>query len=148
YEFTIFDSSYNKQYSYKYPKAGESNSIVEIHIYDVKNEKDVKAQYEQGDIYIPRIKWTQDDHSLGIIWMNRHQDDLKLLLTNAETGEGNLLYEEKNKYYVEVNDDWEFLKDSKHFLFTSEMNGYRHIYLYSMDGKSKVQVTKGNYEVT
>lgn len=148
YQFTIFDSLYNKQYSYKYPKAGEENSIVDIHIYNVSTGKEVKAQYEQGDIYIPRIKWTQDDNSLVVFWMNRHQDDLKLLLTNAQTGVNHVLYEEKNKYYVEINDDWWFLKDGKNFLFTSEMNGYRHIYLYSLDGKNKLQLTTGNFEVT
>jgi dipeptidyl-peptidase-4 len=148
YEFTVFDSSYNKQYSYKYPKAGEANSIVDIHIYNVSTRKDTKAQYEQGDIYIPRIKWTQDDNSLAIYWLNRHQDDLKLLLTNAQTGTNNLLYEEKNKYYVDINDNWWFLKDGQHFLFTSEMNGHNHVYLYSLDGKEKIQLTKGNYEVT
>lgn len=148
YEFTVFDSSYNKQYSYKYPKAGEANSIVDIHIYNVTTGKDTKAQYEQGDIYIPRIKWTQDDNSLAIYWLNRHQDDLKLLLTNAQTGTNNLLYEEKNKYYVDINDNWWFLKDGQHFLFTSEMNGHNHVYLYSLDGKEKIQLTKGNYEVT
>lgn len=148
YEFTQFDDTYNKQYSYKYPKAGEENSKVEIHIYDVANNKDVKAQYEQGDIYIPRIKWTQDDNSLVVFWMNRHQDDLKLLLTNAQTGASSLLYQEKNKYFVEINDDWWFLKDGKNFLFTSEMNGYRHLYLYSLDCKTKTQITKGNFEIT
>lgn len=148
YEFTVFDSSYNKQYSYKYPKAGEANSKVEIHIYDVVNGKDVKAQYEQGDIYIPRIKWTQDDNALVVYWLNRHQDDLKLLLTNSQSGASNLLYEEKNKYYVEIDDNWWYLKDGKHFLFTSEMSGFNHLYLYSLDGKEKKQVTKGNYEVT
>ncbi|MFI5187854.1 MAG: S9 family peptidase [Chitinophagales bacterium] len=148
YEFTVFDSSYNKQYSYKYPKAGEANSLVEIHIYNVTNEKDIKAQYDKGDIYIPRIKWSQDDNELIVYWLNRHQDDLKLLLTDAETGISHFLYEEKNKYYVDINDDWWFLKDGKNFLFTSEMNGYRHLYLYSLDGKNKIQVTKGNFEVT
>ena len=148
YEFTQFDNSYNKQYSYKYPKAGEENSKVEIHIYDIAHNKDAKAQYEQGDIYIPRIKWTQDDNSLCVFWMNRHQDDLKLLLTNAQTGSSNLLYEEKNKYYIDITDDWWFLKDGKSFMFTSEMNGFKHVYLYSLDGKTKTQVTKGNYEVT
>ena len=148
YQFTIFDSAYNKQYSYKYPKAGEANSIVEIHIYNVSNDKDVKAQYEPGDIYIPRIKWVQDDNSLVVFWMNRHQDDLKLLLTNAQTGVSNVLYEEKNKRFVEINDEWWFLKDGQHFLFTSEMDGYRHIYLYSLDGKNKMQLTTGNYEIT
>lgn len=148
YQFTQYDNTYNKQYTYKYPKAGEENSKVEIHIYDIANNKDVKAQYEQGDIYIPRIKWTRDDNSLVVYWMNRHQDNLKLLLTKAQTGASSVLYEEKNKYFVEINDDWWYLKDGKHFLFTSEMNGYRHLYLYSLDGKTKTQLTKGNYEIT
>ncbi len=148
YQFTQYDNSYNKQYTYKYPKAGEDNSKVEIHLYDISNNKDVKAQYEQGDIYIPRIKWTQDDNTLVVYWLNRHQDDLKLLATNARTGEAKSIYEEKNKYFVEINDDWWFLKDGKNFLFTSEMNGYKHLYLYSLDGTSKIQVTKGSYEVT
>jgi dipeptidyl-peptidase-4 len=148
YQFTQFDNSYNKQYTYKYPKAGEENSKVEIHVYDVASNKDVQAQYDKGDIYIPRIKWTQDDKTLVVYWMNRHQDDLKLLATNAQTGASNLLYEEKNKYFVEINDEWWFLKDGKNFLFSSEMNGFKHLYLYSLDGKSKTQVTKGNFEVT
>ena len=143
YEFTLFDSLYNKQYSYKYPKAGEENSKVEIHIYDIAHNKDAKAQYEQGDIYIPRIKWTQDDNGLCVFWMNRHQDDLKLLLTNAQTGSSNLLYEEKNKYYIDITDDWWFLKDDKNFMFISEMNGYNHIYLYSFDGKIGYSLGQG-----
>jgi dipeptidyl-peptidase 4 len=147
YSMTIYDNAYNEQYTYKYPKAGEQNSKVEIHIYDVASGKDTKAQFEQGDIYIPRIKWTQDNKELCVFWMNRHQDDLKLLLTDAKSGVSNPLYEEKNKYFVEINDDWWFLKDGKNFLFTSEMNGYRHLYLYSMDGKNKVQLSKGNYEI-
>ena len=148
YQFTQFNNTYNKQYTYKYPKAGEENSKVEIHIYDVAGKKDVKAQYEQGDMYIPRIKWTQDDNSLVIFWMNRHQDNLKLLLTTAQTGMANILYEEKNKYYIDINDDWQFMKDGKNYLFTSEMNGYNHIYMYSLDGKTKMQISNGNYEVT
>ncbi len=148
YQFTQYDNAYNKQYTYKYPKAGEENSKVEIHIYDVANNKDVKAQYEQGDIYIPRIIWTKDVNSLVIFWMNRLQNDLKLLATDAKTGTSNLLYQETNKYFVEITDDWWWLKDGKNFMFTSEMSGYRHLYLYSMDGKTKTQLTKGNFEVT
>ncbi len=148
YQFTQFDNSYNKQYTYKYPKAGEENSKVEIHIYNPATGQEVKAQYEEGDIYIPRIKWLTDDNTLVVYWMNRHQDDLKLLATNAASGQSKLLYEEKNKYFVEINDDWWFLKDGKNFLFTSEMDGYRHLYRYSLDGKTKLQLTKGNFEVT
>ncbi len=148
YQFTQFDNTYNKQYTYKYPKAGEENSVVDIHIYDIVNNKYVKADFEQGDIYIPRIKWTQDDNLLVVFWMNRHQDNLKLLLTNAKSGDSKPLYEEKNKYYIDINDDWQFTKDGKSYLFTSEMNGFNHIYLNSMDGKVKTQISKGNYEVT
>jgi dipeptidyl-peptidase 4 len=148
YQFTQFDNTYNKQYTYKYPKAGDGNSVVDIYIYNVAAGTKAKAKYEQGDIYIPRIKWTQDDNSLVVFWMNRHQNDLKLLLTNAKTGAAAPLYQEKNKYYVDINDDWQFLKDGKSYLLTSEMNGFNHIYLYSMDGKTKTQISKGNYEVT
>jgi dipeptidyl-peptidase-4 len=80
--------------------------------------------------------------------MNRHQDNLKLLQTSAQTGASNILYEEKNKYYIDINDDWQFTKDGKSYLFTSEMNGFNHIYMYSLDGKTKTQISKGNYEVT
>ncbi|MGZ8511747.1 MAG: beta-propeller domain-containing protein, partial [Chitinophagaceae bacterium] len=148
YNMTIYDNAYNKDYRYKYPKAGEANSKVEIHIYELATGKDVKAQYEQGDIYIPRIKWTRDDNNLIVFWMNRHQDDLKLLSTHPQTGASKSIYQEKNKYFVEINDDWWFLKDRKNLLFTSEMNGYRHLYMQSLDGKTIKQITNGNYEIT
>jgi dipeptidyl-peptidase 4 len=147
YEFTVFDNAYNKQYTYKYPKAGEQNSKVDVYIYNVLNGQDVKAKYLQGDIYIPRIKWTQQDDKLVIYWMNRHQDDLKLLMTDASTGDLQTMYEENNKYYVEINDNWWFLKDGRNFLFTSEMNGYNQLYLYSVDGKKRVTVSKMKYDV-
>ncbi|MEN9548469.1 MAG: hypothetical protein RIR12_1060 [Bacteroidota bacterium] len=148
YQFTSFDDKYNTQYTYKYPKAGDANSVVDIYVYNVATSAKVKAKYEQGDIYIPRIKWTQDDNQLVVYWMNRHQNELKLLLTNAKTGMATTLYQEKNKYYIDINDDWQFLKDGTGYLFTSEINGFNHIYFYSIDGKTKNQLSKGNYEVT
>jgi dipeptidyl-peptidase 4 len=148
YNMTMYDDKYNKDYRYKYPKAGEENSTVEIHIANITTGQDVKAQYETGDIYIPRIKWTKDNNKLVVFWMNRHQDNLKLLSVDAASGSSAVLYEEKNKYYVEVNDDWWFLKDGKSYLFTSEMDGFRHLYLFGLDGKTKIQLTKGKAEVT
>jgi dipeptidyl-peptidase 4 len=147
YNVTFYNDSYNTDYRYKYPKAGEANSKVEIHIYDLNNDKNVKAQYEQGDIYIPRIKWTQNDENLVVYWMNRHQDHLKLLLTDATSGIAKPLYEETNKYYIDITDDWWFLKDGKNFIFTSEMDGYNQIYFYSIDGKTKTKISKGNYDL-
>ncbi|MDB5208391.1 MAG: family peptidase [Flavisolibacter sp.] len=148
FNMTIFDNSHNKDYRYKYPKAGDSNSTVTIHIYDVAKSKTVPAKYEQGDIYIPRIKWTTTGNNLIVYWMNRLQNNLKLLLTNASTGNATTLYEEKNKYYVDINDDWNFLKNGKEFLYGSEMNGWYRLYLQTIDGKKKTEITKMNYDVT
>lgn len=147
YQFTVYDNAYNKQYTYKYPKAGEDNSKVSIHVYNVATKQHTRAQYEQGDIYIPRIKWTQQDDKLVVYWMNRHQNDLKLLLTDANTGASQAMYQEKNKYFVEINDNWWFLKDGKNFIFTSDMNGYTQLYNYSIDGKKKIQLSKLKYDV-
>jgi len=148
FNMTFYDNAHNSDYRYKYPKAGDDNSSVEIYVYDINTGSKVKAETETGDIYIPRIKWTQDNNTLIVFWMNRHQNHLKLLATDATTGKSRMVYEEKNKYFVEINDDWWFLQDGKHFLFTSEMNGYRHLYLYSFDGAVKTQVTQGNQEIT
>ncbi|HYO22947.1 MAG TPA: S9 family peptidase [Flavisolibacter sp.] len=148
FNMTIFDDSHNKDYRYKYPKAGDSNSVVTIHIYNVANGKTVPAKYEQGDIYIPRIKWTTTGNKLIVYWMNRLQNQLKLLMTDATSGNATTLYEEKNKYYVDINDDWWFLKDGKHFVFGSEMNGWYRLYLYSLDGKTKTEITKMKADVS
>ncbi|MDQ6609055.1 MAG: S9 family peptidase [Bacteroidota bacterium] len=147
FNLTFFDDSHDKDYRYKYPKAGDSNSIVTIHIYDVAKAKTVPAKYEHGDIYIPRIKWTTTGNRLIVFWMNRLQNDLKLLMTDANTGNATLLYEEKNKYYVDINDDWQFLKNGKEFFYGSEINGWYHLYIQSLDGKKKTEITKMNYDV-
>jgi dipeptidyl-peptidase 4 len=145
FSFTVFDSLYNKEYRYKYPKAGEANSKIEIHIYNVANGQNVKAQYDTGDIYIPRIAWTSGKDQLIVTWMNRLQNDLKLLLTNPATGTAQVLYEEKNKWYVTIDDDRKFLKNG--YVFASEMGGYNQLYYYSLDGKKKILLTKPKYDV-
>jgi dipeptidyl-peptidase 4 len=147
YNMTIYDDKYNKDYRYKYPKAGDSNSIVTIHIYNVNNGSTIPAKYEQGDIYIPRIKWTKADDKLVVFWLNRLQNNLKLLLTDANTGQASAMYEETNKYYVDINDDWYFLKDGKHFIFSSEMSGWNSVYVYSIDGKKKLKLHKTDYDL-
>ncbi|RYY56225.1 MAG: S9 family peptidase [Chitinophagaceae bacterium] len=148
YEFTQFDNLYNNTYSYKYPKAGEANSTVQVFIYNLAKSISVPAQYDQGDIYIPLIKWTANDGQLVVFHLNRHQDDLRLLLTDAATGTSSLLYEEKNKYYVDIKDDWLFTEDGKQLLFTSEKSGFMHIWIRGMDGKSETQISKGNFDVS
>jgi len=151
-EFTMtkFKGGLYPEYeTFKYPKVGEKNAAVSVHIYDLDNGQTTTVETgTETDIYIPRIKWTQDPNQLCVFRMNRHQNDLELLLANAKTGKTNLLLQEKNKYYVDVDDDLTFLKDGKCFIWTSEQDGFNHIYRYNMKGKLEKQLTKGEYDVS
>lgn len=149
YNFAVYDQLYPSDYRYKYPKPGEANSVVSIHIYDLESGKTVSARVgEESDQYIPRIKWTQDPSQLCIFRMNRHQNKLEYLLADAESGETKLLLARSSDTYIDINDDLHFLADGERFLFTSEKDGYNHIYLYGMDGSLIRQVTEGPWEVT
>ena len=142
---------YPENRQWKYPKAGEDNSIVSVHIYDVQTEKTIKAGIgSETDIYIPRIRWTKDANQLGIIRLNRLQNKLEVLYANVETGSAKVIYTDVNKYYIgdETYDNLTFSKDGKYFLITSEKDGFRHIYLYKTDGTLVKQLTKGNWDVT
>lgn len=140
---------YPTQHVFKYPKAGEPNSIVELYIYDLlKTEsKRVYLEKEYKDYYIPRIKWTNDAEVLSAQFLNRHQNELDLWLINANGYEESLALTEKDKAYLEVTDDLTFLDDNS-FIWTSEMDGYNHIYHYSSNGTLINKITKGNWDVT
>ena len=149
YQLTYYGELYPEQYKYKYPKAGEDNSLISIFIYDLPSKKTTLIDTgSETDIYIPRIKWTRDPRLLALYRMNRHQNNLELLLADVKTGETSKIYSEENKYYIEINDHWHFLADNTHFILTSEKDGYRHLYLYDLSGKLVRQLTSGNYEVT
>ncbi|MEO6348830.1 MAG: S9 family peptidase [Aquaticitalea sp.] len=140
---------YPEQETFKYPKAGEPNSLVSLHIYDIASKKvsDVKVTKDYNDFYIPRIKWTNDADVLSAQFLNRHQNQLDVWLIDANKMTSNLVLEETDKAYVDVTDNLTFLKDNS-FIWTSEKDGYNHIYHYSKDGKLIQQVTKGPWEVT
>jgi dipeptidyl-peptidase 4 len=139
---------YPSNETFKYPKAGEKNAEVSLHIYDVTNQKikDVNLG-NYNDFYIARLKWTNDANLLSAQVLNRHQDNLDLLFVDATTGTPKVVLNEKDKAYVDVTDNLTFLKDNS-FIWTSEKDGFNHIYLYDKTGKLKNQVTKGNWEVT
>lgn len=148
YQLTYYGDLYPEQYKYKYPKAGEDNSIVDVFFYDLKNKKTTRVDIgKETDIYIPRIKWTEDPKTLALYRMNRHQNKLELLLAESGSGKTRVIYTEENKYYIEINDHWHFLKGNTQFLLTSEKDGYRHIYLYEISGNLIRQITQGHWEV-
>ena len=114
FQMEEFEGLYPEWYSFKYPKAGEDNSIVEIYVYDLASGKTVKMDTgTETDIYLPRMKWTKDPNVLAIQRLNRHQNHLEILAANATTGASKVFYDETNDYYIDITDDWTFLEDGK-----------------------------------
>lgn len=150
FSMTMFDGLYPTEYKYKYPKPGEKNAIVSIHVYDLAASSiktvDIGTETDQ---YIPRIRWTQDANTLCVLRMNRHQNKVEYLLANASTGATKTLMTETDKYYVDIEkEQLTFLNNGKQFINVSEKDGYNHIYLYDLSGKQIAQITKGTWEVT
>lgn len=140
---------YQTQQVFKYPKAGEANSKVTLHLYDLVSNKlsEIKVDKAYEDFYIPRIKWTKDADILSAQYMNRHQNELDLWFINTKTMSSNMVLAEKDKAYIDVTFNLTFLKDNS-FIWTSEKDGFNHIYHYAKNGELINQVTKGNWEVT
>ena len=170
YNMQTWGSLYPDDYRYKYPKAGEDNSNVQLCVYSVEDDKNLylpALNAYRTDIseweYIPRFQWTGNPDVLAFMVMNRLQNHMEIVTVNvAEGNKAFVLYEEECGTYIEVPDTWEFIKvkgerlkvkggknkgETEMMLLTSERDGFRHVYLYNMDGKLAKQVTSGNYEV-
>ena len=149
FSMDLFTDLYPSQSQFKYPKAGETNSTVELFIYDLDSNKTIKANINsEEEFYIPRIKWTLDENVLSVQRMNRHQNQLDFILVDAKDGSSKTIFTENDAAYIDVTDNLTFLNDGKYFIWTSEKSGYNHIYLYNLKGKQVRQITKGNYDVT
>ncbi|MDB9809191.1 S9 family peptidase [Flavobacteriales bacterium] len=137
---------YPTQEVFKYPKAGEENSIVKVYFYNLEKNKNTYIYTEKDYEYIPRIKWTNNPKILALYGMNRHQNELDFVLANTEDGSNKILFTENDKYFIDINDNLTFLPQDN-FIWTSEKDGFNHIYLKGLDG-SEQQITNGNWEVT
>ena len=151
FNMQLWGPLYPADYKFKYPKAGEKNSDVSIHVYDLASGNTQKMDSgEESDIYLPRIYWTKDPNQLAFIRMNRLQNQLDLYHANASTGVSSLIISESSATYVDLdyNDDLQYLSDGDSFIRTSEQDGYKHIYLHDMNGTLIRQITTGDWEVT
>ncbi len=150
-EFTLnkyFGNEYPELYTYKYPKAGEDNSVVKIYVYHLNDNSHVEIDTgEEKDIYFPRIGWTKNENMLWFQRLNRHQNFLEIILADSHTGKSKTIYTETNKYYIDITDNLTFLNDKQHFIITSEKDGFNHLYLYNLNGNEICQITKGNYDI-
>ncbi|MCP9290344.1 S9 family peptidase [Gracilimonas sediminicola] len=146
---TNWGSLYPEEVEFKYPKAGEQNSIVSIHVYHLDSGETVTMDVgEETDQYIPRINWTRDNSRLAIRRMNRLQNKQDLLIANAETGSTRVILTEQSDTWLDVHDDLYFLSNGEQFITTSDKSGYNHVYLYNMQGRQLEQITSGNWDVT
>jgi len=143
---TYGNDLYPNQDVFKYPKAGEKNAEVSLYIYNLKTGN--STEIDLGDYeYIPRLKWSQKDNLLSVQTINRKQNVLKLHLVNTNDLSVQTVLTDADEAYVDVTDDLTFLEDNS-FIWTSEKDGWKHIYHYAENGKLLDQVTDGEWEVT
>ncbi|MFM2196349.1 MAG: hypothetical protein RL092_1949, partial [Bacteroidota bacterium] len=154
YGMDIYGSLYPERMTFKYPKAGEKNSDVSIHIYELTSNKSFLVEKTSNEFeYIPRIKWGQQKWQLLVQKMNRHQNHLVYELTAPIRVDGNdtwptaILMEEKSDTYIDVNDNIQFLSGENCMIYTSEKSGYAHLYQIDLATKVEKALTSGNWEI-
>ncbi|MGC6470175.1 MAG: S9 family peptidase [Flavobacteriales bacterium] len=138
---------YPQQYHFKYPKAGEKNSKVSIHIADIENNKITKLLTNKNYEYFPRMNWTKDNDMLYIIGMNRHQNSLDFILYNASSNSSRILFTESDKYYLDIHDNISFSDNNDYMIWSSEKSGFNHLYTINLSEGKWEQITNGNWEV-
>lgn len=150
YSMKIFGNNlYPFQYNFKYPKAGENNSIVDLKIYNLTSDKinSIDLIGESNDYYyIPRLKFSAFSNKLYIQSLNRLQNRLVLSAIDNSSGMIKAVFEEKSNTYVDIQEKILFLENDD-FLWVSDRSGFDHIYLVQNEGKNLKQITSGNWDV-
>ena len=149
YPIVDFASPSGKADMERYPVAGGTNPIVRVFVALLSGGEpramDIGAE---TDIYIPRVNWLRDSKRVAIQRLNRTQTQLDLLVADATNGKSRVILSEKDPYWINVSDALYFLKDGKRFVWSSERSGYRHLYVFDLEGRQLAQMTKGEWEVT
>jgi len=132
----------------RYPSTGTPNATIQLAVTSVA---DGATQWvdlgKDKDIYLPRVKWFQDSQHLSFQWQSRDQQQLKLQSFNTQTGKQHTLLTENSNTWLNLHHDLIFLKDGKHFIWASEKDGFKHLYLHKLDGSLVTQITKGAWVV-
>ena len=139
--------TYPSPYTFKYPKAGEDNSKLSLHVYSLADKKTQHIDFGAYE-YIPRMKWTTNDDQFVFLAMNRYQSELNYVMAScsADGVSTKVFYTDKSDTYVEVDNNLIFLNDGQSFLRTSGKSGYEHIYKVDFSGKEQ-QITTGDWDV-
>lgn len=151
WQLTTYGELYPERHEYKYPKAGEDNSVVTVQVYDVNSGKIMPVDVgTETDQYIPRIFFTPDPQVLAILRVNRLQNHLDVLYANLASGGTRTVYSEDNPFYIDDSnyDNLVFLGDGSRFILTSERSGFNHVYFYNINNKEMKAITSGDFDVT
>lgn len=144
----VYDGLYPTNETFKYPKAGEENSAVEIKIYALATNSIHSVKLSADYEYLTSINWTKEADQLAVMSSNRHQNVLNINLVDAKDGSSEIIYTEKSDTYIEMPFHVHFTDDKNSFIILSEKSGFRHLYLHQINGKLKQQLTNGNWPVT
>jgi dipeptidyl-peptidase-4 len=133
----------------RYPKAGEANSTVRVGSVELASGE--TTWFDLGDAtdgYIARMEWAASSEEVVIQRLNRHQSQLDLLLGDARTGVVSLLFSERDEAWLNANNDLTWVDNGRSFIWTSDRDGFSHVYLYDRSGRMVRQLTRGNWDVT
>ncbi len=151
YHLQKWNGLYPEDYEYKYPKAGENNSVVTANVYSLADQKTATVNTgEDKEQYLPRIQWLPTNHTLSIIRLNRLQNRLDIMHYNTSNATESIVYSDISQTYIDLEevDDLSYLSDGKSFIVSSEKTGYKHLFHYTIDGKLITQLTSGEWPVT
>lgn len=142
-------ATYPGAYTYKYPMAGEQNSTVTVHTYDIKSHRiqQLKLPLDK-DGYVPRIQFTSDPEKLLVLTQNRHQDRLEIYAANPRSTECKLIVRDQVAPYITEEPYKNLQLFEGGFVLMSERSGFNHLYLYDLNGTLKRQLTRGDFVVT
>lgn len=144
------DGIYPRSYSFKYPKVSQPNSQVKVRVYDVINQGtlDLLVPEMKDDFYIPRIKWIPETNELIVFYLNRLQNELTLMAYDVQKGTQRVLLQETNERYISIHDHLTFIPAKQQFIWMTEKDGWRHLYLYDYRGKEVRCLSEGEWDVT
>jgi dipeptidyl-peptidase-4 len=150
FSMDMWGGLYPTQEKWKYPKAGEDNSKVDVYIYSLNTNSNSRCETgSENDQYLPRIAWTQNPDILSVQRLNRKQNHWELLFFNTQQTplKAEIVLEEKCNTYIDINDNLVFIGGSTQFLYSSEKNGYNHLYCYDYRKRKELQITTGKWDV-
>ncbi|QBG36875.1 S9 family peptidase [Litorilituus sediminis] len=144
------DSLYPTLTKFPYPKVGETNALANVGIVDIADKQTTWAKLPNNsrNMYIPRMNWSGNSEEVLVQHVTRKQDINRLYLTNAETGNSKLVITEQEEHFLDFFDDARWINNGKNFIWTSERSGWRHLYNISRDGKTVINLTKGDFDIT